>query len=56
LIRAGELRPRALLRRVRTRWVAFEELTDLEGSPLFFANVNTPADYEEAKERLKAGG
>ena len=48
LIRAGELRPRALLRGVRTRWVAFEELSDLEGSRLFFSNVNTPADYEEA--------
>ncbi|HEX8355400.1 MAG TPA: NTP transferase domain-containing protein, partial [Pyrinomonadaceae bacterium] len=48
LIGAGELRPRALLRRVRTRWVAFEELSDLEGSRLFFTNVNTPAEYEEA--------
>lgn len=49
LIRAGELRPRALLRTVRTRWVQFEELSDLGGSHLFFRNVNTPADYEEAK-------
>ena len=53
LIRAGELRPRALLRAVRTRWVQFEELSDLEGSGLFFSNVNTPADYEEAKSRTK---
>ena len=51
LIRAGELRPRALLRTVRTRWVQFEELSDLGGSRLFFRNVNTPADYEEAKSR-----
>jgi molybdopterin-guanine dinucleotide biosynthesis protein A len=51
LIRAGELRPRALLRAVRTRWVQFGELSDLEGSGLFFSNVNTPADYEEAKSR-----
>ena len=50
LIRAGELRPRALLRRVPTRWVAFGELSALEGAHLFFVNVNTPADYEEAKE------
>jgi molybdopterin-guanine dinucleotide biosynthesis protein A len=49
LIRAGELRPRALLKTVRTRWVQFEELSDLDGSQLFFKNVNTPADYEEAK-------
>jgi molybdopterin-guanine dinucleotide biosynthesis protein A len=54
LIRAGELRPRILLHRVRTRWVTFEELSDLEGSRLLFVNVNTPADYEEAKERLES--
>lgn len=51
LIRVGELRPRALLRTVRTRWVTFEELSDLEGSDLFFENVNTPADYERAVSR-----
>jgi len=55
LIRAGELRPRVLLRRVRTRWVTFEELSDLKGSRLFFTNVNTPAEYEGAKERQEAG-
>jgi molybdopterin-guanine dinucleotide biosynthesis protein A len=48
LIRADELRPRALLRRVHTRWVAFDELADLEGSSLFFNNINTPSDYEAA--------
>lgn len=51
LIRAGELRPRVLLQTVRTRWVRFEELSDLGGSQLFFKNVNTPADYEEVKRR-----
>ncbi|HEX8282249.1 MAG TPA: molybdenum cofactor guanylyltransferase [Pyrinomonadaceae bacterium] len=51
LIRAGELRPRALLDKLRTRRVAFDELSDLEGSRLFFANVNTPEDYEEAKKQ-----
>ena len=51
LIRAGELRPRVLLQTLRTRWVQFEELSDLDGSRLFFKNVNTPADYEEAKMR-----
>jgi molybdopterin-guanine dinucleotide biosynthesis protein A len=50
LIRVGELRPRALLARVRTRWVAFEELEDLHGSADFFRNVNTPSDYEEARK------
>jgi len=51
LIRTGELRPRALLRLVRTRWVNFEELSDLDGSQRLFDNVNTPADFEGAKER-----
>src|SRR5919107_2658543 len=48
LIRAGELRPRVLLTRVRSRLVAFEELRDLEGSARFFFNVNTPEDYTRA--------
>ena len=51
LILAGELRPRALLQTVRTRWVPFAGLSDLEGSDLFFHNVNTPADYEAAKKK-----
>jgi molybdopterin-guanine dinucleotide biosynthesis protein A len=50
LIRDGELRPRVLLGRVRTRWVAFEELAELPGSANFFRNVNTPSDYEEAQK------
>ncbi|MCA1621082.1 MAG: molybdenum cofactor guanylyltransferase [Acidobacteria bacterium] len=56
LIRAGQLRPRVLLEKLRTRWVAFDELSDLEGSRHFFANVNTPEDYERAKEVPGAGG
>lgn len=48
LIRDGELRPRALLSRVRTRWVAWDELKDLDGSARFFLNLNTPADYDRA--------
>jgi molybdopterin-guanine dinucleotide biosynthesis protein A len=49
LIRTDELRPRALLWSVRTRWVAFDELSDLDGSSLFFKNVNTPEDYRSIK-------
>jgi len=45
MIHAGELRPRALLSRVRARLVAFEELRGLAGSSRFFLNVNTPEDY-----------
>jgi molybdopterin-guanine dinucleotide biosynthesis protein A len=53
LIRAGELRPRLLLQTVRTRWVPFAELSDLEGSQLFFKNINTPADFQAAVEEFK---
>lgn len=49
LIKSGERRPRALLASVRTRRVAFDELADLEGAHLFFMNINTPEDYEQAK-------
>jgi molybdopterin-guanine dinucleotide biosynthesis protein A len=48
MIRAGELRPRVLVSRVRARLVAFEELRDLAGSTRFFLNVNTPEDYARA--------
>ncbi len=48
LIRAGELRPRVLLERVRARRLAFDELSDLPGAELFFHNVNTPEEYAEA--------
>ena len=52
LITEGEHKPRALLARVRTRWVNFTELSDLSGARDFFLNVNTPNDYERAKEIL----
>lgn len=55
LIRADELRPRALLSRVRERPVAFEELADLDGSKLFFSNVNTPDDYRRALDYANKG-
>lgn len=51
LLLSGELRPRALLARARTRWVAYEELADLDGAPSFFMNVNTPAEYARAGTR-----
>jgi molybdopterin-guanine dinucleotide biosynthesis protein A len=53
LIAAGERRPRALLEDVHTRWVSPEEISDIEGSSLFFTNVNTPEEYEDARERRK---
>lgn len=52
LLDAGELRPRVLLRELRTRWVAFAELSDLPRAELFFTNVNTPEEYERAKAMM----
>ena len=45
LIKSSERKPIALLQSVRTRWMAFDELADLEGSESFFYNINTPEDY-----------
>ena len=56
LIRAGDLRPRSLLERARARLVPFGELRDLRGSEHFFRNVNTPADYAEARAILGRAG
>jgi molybdopterin-guanine dinucleotide biosynthesis protein A len=49
LIRDGERRPVTLLQSLRTRWVTFTELADLEGANYFFENVNSPDDYARAK-------
>jgi molybdopterin-guanine dinucleotide biosynthesis protein A len=51
LIKAGERRPIALLQSVRTRWVPFAALADLEGVEDFFANINTPEDYALARQK-----
>jgi molybdopterin-guanine dinucleotide biosynthesis protein A len=53
LIEAGEHSPRAFLAKIRTRWVDFRELADLPGAEDFFFNVNTPVDYERAKDILE---
>jgi molybdopterin-guanine dinucleotide biosynthesis protein A len=53
LIASGDRRPRSLLSAVRTRWVAFSEIEDLDGSEGFFANINTPADFDEIRRLVK---
>lgn len=50
VIQLGEHTPRALLDRISVRYVACDELSDLEGSDFFFYNVNTPDHYERAKQ------
>ena len=51
LIEAGRRRPLDLLEAVKTRWVRFEEISNLEQSERFFVNINTPKDYYDATLR-----
>ncbi len=48
LIEAGRRRPLDLLKAVKTRWVSFAELRNLDQAERFFVNINTPSDYYEA--------
>jgi molybdopterin-guanine dinucleotide biosynthesis protein A len=48
MIRAGRRRPLDLLETVKTRWVAFDELRNLDHAEKFFVNINTPEDYDDA--------
>ena len=48
LIEMGQRRPLDLLEAVKTRWVAFDEIRNLDQSEWFFVNINTPKDYDEA--------
>jgi molybdopterin-guanine dinucleotide biosynthesis protein A len=56
LINQGARKVRLLFDLVPTRFVAFEELRNLKGSEVFFENINTPADYARARDRLRASG
>jgi molybdopterin-guanine dinucleotide biosynthesis protein A len=51
LIEAGRRRPLDLLQLVNTRWVAFNDLTNLDQAERFFANINTPDDYDAVAMR-----
>jgi molybdopterin-guanine dinucleotide biosynthesis protein A len=48
LIERGERKVSKLFDLVKTRLVGFDELRRLQGSGLFFENVNTPEDYARA--------
>lgn len=48
LIKSGERRPRKLFVQLRTRFVQSSELSALSGAQLFFMNINTREDYEQA--------
>jgi molybdenum cofactor guanylyltransferase len=49
-IALGEHTPRALLDKVKTRYVNFSEFADLPGVEHFFLNLNRPEHYERALE------
>jgi molybdopterin-guanine dinucleotide biosynthesis protein A len=51
LIKSGERKPIALLQSVRTRWVSFDEIADLQGAGHFFDNINSPEDYDRIAEK-----
>ena len=48
LIEAGRRRPLDLLEAVKTRWIPFDDLRNLEQAEKFFVNINTPSDYYES--------
>lgn len=50
-INSGERKPVALLQSLKTRWVSFDELRNLEGADHFFDNINTPEDYVRVSEK-----
>jgi molybdopterin-guanine dinucleotide biosynthesis protein A len=47
----GDLRPVSLFTRVRTREISEEEVRRVDPDGTSFFNMNTPADYEEARRR-----
>lgn len=48
-IAQDEHTPRAMLDKVNTRYVKFDEFANLPGSEHFFFNLNRPEDYERAR-------
>jgi len=48
-IAAAQHSPRSLLDRVRTHYIPFAEIDDLDGADYFFFNVNTPENYQQAR-------
>ena len=52
-IARDEHSPRALLDKVRTSYVNFDQLADLPGAANFFFNVNTPENYQRAQEIIE---
>lgn len=53
MIEANDLRPRALLARVNTRWIMPDEWRVLPCAETFFSNINTPEDYARARRIIE---
>jgi molybdenum cofactor guanylyltransferase len=51
MLDSGEYKVDLLFTRISTRFVKFGEFAALPGSHQFFTNINTPADYDAARER-----
>jgi molybdopterin-guanine dinucleotide biosynthesis protein A len=56
LIASGERKVQRLFDRVPTRFLAFDEISHLQGAELFFENVNTPGEFERAARLLDCAG
>ena len=56
LIENGERRPRVLLDRISARLVTESELQSLSGAHLFFKNINTAEDFEQARKIIVPSG
>lgn len=52
MLRGDDWSLRNVLRRVKTRFVEFNEIGDLRSAEYFFFNVNTPEDYAKAQAVL----
>lgn len=56
LIARGERKVKRLFDRVPTRFLAFAEISHLQGAELFFENVNTPEEFDRAARLLDLAG
>ena len=52
ILNGGDWSLQNFLRRVETRYVRFDEISDLQRAEYFFFNVNTPDDYAAAQAAL----
>jgi len=50
-----QLRPTLFYDKVKTRVIAEAELSTVDPARLSFININTPAEYQDALQRWRAG-